>query len=311
MLESLFNYVNGATAWVLCLDNETKTYLQKLNHKSIKSIALSEVEDAYPELLIAKEDRSLAEYYFTLSPFLPAFILSKTPKLQSIIYLDSDLEFFSSPIKIIEELKGKSIGIIEHRFHSSYDHSRFAGRFNVGWIFFHNDSESQRCLSQWMSQCAAWCKDHPEDGKFADQMYLNEWPQNFQKVKILEHPGANLAPWNLNSHELLLNENTFLSDSQNVIFYHFHMLRHVNENYVYTALDIYKVPTEVRREIVRWVYMPHLQKLKKMESKIRNEGFSFQCFKSNRDYSNVKKNITENQDLEQAIADGLMISFKN
>ena len=76
MLESLFNYVNGATAWVLCLDNETKTYLQKLNHKSIKSIALSEVEDAYPELLIAKEDRSLAEYYFTLSPFcLPSFCL--------------------------------------------------------------------------------------------------------------------------------------------------------------------------------------------------------------------------------------------
>ena len=208
MIESLLRHQSNSEIWVLCLSDQCQNYLEELGHKSIHPCSLSELESSYPELLEAKENRNLSEYYFTLSPFFPDWVLKQEPEIDSITYLDSDLEFYYSPEKILEELKDYSIGIIEHRFHPSYDHSRYAGRFNVGWIFLKMTKRQKKCLSQWMSQCSEWCKDQPEDGKFADQMYLNSWPDDFKNARIIDHPGANLAPWNLNTHKLTLNQSS-------------------------------------------------------------------------------------------------------
>ena len=88
-------------------------------------------------------------------------------------------------------------------------------------IYFQNDDESKKCLNQWKSQCLEWCKDKPEDGKFADQKYLDSWPRDFRKLLIHSHPGANLAPWNLKSHLLSFDQKVPTVDGQPAIFYHF------------------------------------------------------------------------------------------
>ena len=36
-----------------------------------------------------------------------------------------------------------------------------------------------------------------KDDRFADQKYLDRWPEQFSDVVELSHPGLNVAPWNL------------------------------------------------------------------------------------------------------------------
>ena len=45
-------------------------------------------------------------------------------------------------------------------------------------------------------RCIEWCFDRVEDGKFADQEYLDDWPQVHEDVVVLERPGVGMAPWN-------------------------------------------------------------------------------------------------------------------
>ena len=68
------------------------------------------------------------------------------------------------------------------------------------------------------------CKDVAHEGRFADQKYLDDWPERFAAVHVLKHPGANLAPWNLASHQLTWNDRRqwVEVDGRELLFFHFH-----------------------------------------------------------------------------------------
>lgn len=301
MIESLRKNFSNFEVWVLCLSDECKTVVDKLKKKEIRSVSLSSLESANPNLLEAKKNRSKVEYYFTLSPFWPSWILENFNDISGITYLDADLEFFSSPQVLFDRLENYSIGIIDHRFHSLYDHSRYAGRFNVGFVYFKNDEIGNSCLKKWKFQCLECCEDQSQGGKFADQMYLDSWPENYENLLILDHPGANLAPWNINSHHLNWNEGKLYSDKHKVIFYHFHMLRKYDDFHLSTSLEIYNVPVEVRREKIKQIYISYLNNLKEIESSLNEIGFKFNAFESLRDYSIVDKAQDSNKNLLERI----------
>ena len=296
--------------WVLCLTEECKRILDAIDSPDIKSYSLHTIEKDRPELQNAKENRSLPEYYFTLSPFWPNWLLATHPEIPSITYLDADLEFLSSPQCLFDEAGDSSIGIIEHRFHPIFDISRHSGRFNVGWIYFRRDRISSRCLAQWQAQCLEWCKDHPEDGKFADQKYLDSWPDNFKDTHIFSHPGANLAPWNLNTHEIKCRGELLLSDDQPVVFYHFHMIKVFDANHLSTSLDIYRVPIEARKKIIDCLYIPYISKLLEKEAALVKKGFKVKAFRSVRDYSKIDKYQRSRKSLDQRIKEGEIIRTK-
>ena len=71
LYRSLLKHCKDFRFYVLCLDEETSEALDRLNEERIYTISIQEVEEWEPELLHAKENRSLVEYYFTLSPVLP------------------------------------------------------------------------------------------------------------------------------------------------------------------------------------------------------------------------------------------------
>jgi len=297
--------------WVLCLTDECKKILDSVNYPEIQSTNLDVLETGYPELLRAKKNRSLPEYYFTLSPFWPKWILEKNSSVESVNYLDADLEFLSSPQPLIEEAKDCSIGIIEHRFHPTFDISKHSGRFNVAWIHFKRDEEGLKCLKQWSTQCLEWCRDQPEDGKFADQKYLDTWPKDFHNVHVYSHPGANLAPWNLNTHEIKCRGELLLSDGQPVVFYHFHMIKAYDENHLSTSLEIYRVPIEARKKIIDWLYVPHISRLLEKEATLAQKGFKVKVFRSARDYSKIDQHHRSEKSLDQRIQEGEIMRIRN
>ncbi|NNH56682.1 hypothetical protein HLI01_07660 [Rhizobium laguerreae] len=224
MMESLVEWCPNTHIFVLCMDQKTQEILTAFNRSYITCIALADIET--PELLEAKKSRGVAEYCWTLSPCLPAFVLEHHPEIDFITYLDSDLLFYSPIRPILDEIGGRSIAIIEHRFAPRLQDREVNGRFCVEWVSFRRDEEGMRCLSRWREQCIEWCYYRLEDGKMGDQKYLDEWPVLYPKCHTIAHTGAGIAPWNY--EKLRFTEDSsgqILVDGAPLIFYHFHQFQ--------------------------------------------------------------------------------------
>jgi hypothetical protein len=225
----------------------------------VHAIALADYERGDRALLEAKQNRTLIEYYFTCSPSLPLFILDNYHEVDLITYLDADLFFFGDPAPIYDELGDRSIGIIGHRFPPSLVGLEQFGVYNVGWLSFRRSAQALACLRWWRERCLEWCFDRCEDGRFADQKYLDDWPERFQGVAVLQHKGANLAPWNLARYTLSTHADDVLVDEQPLIFFHFHRLRQL-EGWIYDPrLTDYK--TKASTVVRRRIYAPYIRTL--------------------------------------------------
>ena len=163
----------------------------------MRLIALEQFEAGDSDLLKAKAERSLVEYFWTCTPSLPLFIFDHYPEVQLITYLDADLCFYADPQPIFDEMEDNSILIIDHRYPPEHAHlAAISGIYNVGLLAFRRDDRGLACLHWWRDRCLEWCFTRSEDGKFGDQKYLDDWPQRFSGVAVLQHKGAGLAPWN-------------------------------------------------------------------------------------------------------------------
>jgi hypothetical protein len=222
MWKSLKSVCASATLHVLCLNEACLEILARLRLPDVQLHSLKELENTDPELLRARGDRSLVEYYFTLTPCLPLFIFRTHPEVARLTYVDADLFFFADPRPVLDEVGDNPVGLIEHRFPAELaDRERF-GRFNVGWLTFRNDPVALRCLQAWREQCLEWCYDRLEPGRFAEQKYLDDWPDRFNGIRIVQHRGANVAPWNLNRFEISQNDEGLRVGGQPMLFFHAH-----------------------------------------------------------------------------------------
>src|SRR5688572_16116672 len=94
---SLQRHDAGAVLWVLALDDGAAGNLRGLAAADLRVVTLPEVEAGDPALAAAKANRSKVEYYFTLSPCWPLWLLQHQPGIDAVTYLDADLFFFANP----------------------------------------------------------------------------------------------------------------------------------------------------------------------------------------------------------------------
>nr|WP_222288675.1 glycosyltransferase [Rhizobium leguminosarum]MBY5559247.1 hypothetical protein [Rhizobium leguminosarum]MBY5708380.1 hypothetical protein [Rhizobium leguminosarum]MBY5757851.1 hypothetical protein [Rhizobium leguminosarum] len=224
MIESLMRQSPDSHVFVLCLDQQTKDIVNRLDIQGVTCISLDEVETE--QLLQAKKTRGVAEYCWTLSPCFPWYLFQNYPEIGLLTYLDSDLLFYSPIQPIFDEIGDSSVAIIEHRFAPRLRDREVNGRFCVEWVTFRRDAEGLACLSRWRDQCIEWCYYRLEDGKMGDQKYLDEWPNRYKNCHIIEHPGAGVAPWNYEKHTFSVDvTGANIVDASPLIFYHFHQFQ--------------------------------------------------------------------------------------
>ena len=257
LLDSLKRHEGEFTLHALCLDAESHEAVVRLNDPRFVALALGELEAAEPRLAQARANRTLIEYYFTLSPFLPLHVLRANPGIPMVTYVDADCRFYASPQPIYDEWGEGSVLIIEHRFPEADMHKVKWGRYNVGLLAFRNDAAGRRCLERWAAQCLEWCHDRLEDGKFADQRYLDDWPTACAGVHVLRHKGVNLAPWNVSNYKLRRQGGMLRVDEVPLILYHFHAL-HLAENGEFWPS---KDDRDLKAEHIRFLYVPYVQAL--------------------------------------------------
>jgi hypothetical protein len=229
------------TLWVLCLDDKVYDFLKDSNFSGIKPIRLNELEEGDKSLAGVKQTRSRAEYYFTCTPCLAKFVLDQNPEISDITYIDSDLCFFNDPELIYSEIGENSIAITPHRFAKRNKECEKWGIYNVAFNYFRRDEDGLKCLNWWRERCLEWCYDRLEDGKFADQKYLDNWPSEFKNVKVLDNPGINLAIWNVEDIDFSFKNKKLFVNKLPLIFYHFHGFKRVSKNVFTPSFEHYKV----------------------------------------------------------------------
>ena len=207
--------------WLVCTSPEAEEQLRAVADETLRMVPLRDVETAYPQLLQAKTNRSTVEYYYTLSPAILRYVLQRPECGEMVTYLDADMLFFSSPERVFDALGESSIGITPHNFSFFVQHARKGGEYNVGWVTFRKDENGIACLQWWFDRCIEWCYQRYEDGKYADQGYLNWFPELFRGVKVLDDPGFNLAPWNLANYRIEGDRDRVLVDGQPLVFFHY------------------------------------------------------------------------------------------
>ncbi len=266
MHASLLRHCDDFHLYVLALSRECEDALAALEPEHVTVISLSSVEAFHPELSPAKANRSPIEYVFTLSPAWPLYLFDAFGHIDQLTYLDGDLWFFSDPSPVFSEIGDSSIAIVPHRFPEDKKSRERFGIYNVGWLTYRRDQSGLECLRWWKQKCIEWCYDRVEDGRFADQAYLDDWPDRFAGVAVIRNPGVNLAPWNIASHRLELDGTAAgqcLVDGRPLIFFHFQGMREVFPGVYDLGLMEHGAP---KLKILRQnIYAPYLRELHAFE----------------------------------------------
>jgi hypothetical protein len=267
LYRSLARHAPGSELWALCLDASSLQTLERLALPGLHPLPLAALEAAEPRLLAVKPGRSKVEYYFTCTPALLWHLLDGQARGESITYLDADLFFFASPEPLFAELRERSVAIIGHRFPSRLRALEVHGIYNVGWLTFADDGDARQCLAWWRDRCIEWCYDRVEDGKFADQRYLDDWPTRFHGVHVLANPGAGVAPWNVEAHPVTIRGGRPWVEESPLIFYHFHGFRRLASWLFDPGLAGYGARLE--GALRHGVYLPYLTELRGIEQWMR------------------------------------------
>jgi hypothetical protein len=252
---------------LLCLTEEAFRRAQPLQGDDFRICSIRDLESADPELYETKNGRSTIEYYFTCTPCWTRLAMEKEPEAEWMTYLDADLYFYQSPNVIMTLLEKYSVGITPHRFPESLRHLEAHGKFNVGWVSFRRDTNGKKCLEDWRIKCLEWCYDRAEDGRYGDQKYLDEWPDRFSRVKVLNDRGINLASWNVGGGKLTAQQGGVRINGQPLIFYHFSGLRQLRPGFYDPQWSQHAIrPCRVLRNLV---YRPYVRKLERCRQNLQ------------------------------------------
>lgn len=223
---SLVTFEPDLRLHVCCLDDLTLRVLSETCPPGVRAFALAELEAFDPALPEVRPRRTAWEYAMTLKPSLCRLVLERALDAGVIGYADADLMFFGDPSALLDELGDGSALLVPHRYPPEREWmARAWGVHNAGTILLRRTAEADQALGWWRERCLDWCHRAPEDGRWADQKYLDDWPRRYPGVRVLAHPGGGLAPWNGARHELRTSDGAVLVDRRPLVFYHHQGLR--------------------------------------------------------------------------------------
>ena len=234
----------------LIVDSE----IYKNNDKNIVLHSLRSILCCFVELIEAKNNRDIINFYFTLSPYLPLYILNNYNDIDFLFFVDSDTYFFDSAQSIISELGEGNILLTKHYYLG--DPNLQYGKFNVGLLLFKNSKESKKALTWWKDRCFEWCENIVFEGKYADQKYLDFFPSLFEGVVESKSRGINLGPWGLSSVNIESRESIPYVNSHKLIHFHFHRVHEYYPDHFVLGLEMYNVDSS--EDLLKSIYFPYL-----------------------------------------------------
>ena len=268
LYQSLVRHGNGFHLWVCCMDNESLTSLKKLNLENVTLIPVEEIENNI--FSVISTDRTLTECCWTMKAPLCNYILQHYREVEHIVYCDADMYFFSSPKPIFDEWSTYSIFLCTQRSTELVEHKH--GIYQAGLIGFKQEPNSIKILNWWREKCLEWCYDSSfEVNRWGDQKYLNEIPNRFSNIKVIDHIGIDAAPWNLvmkEENDVHNHKDQIFINKTELVSFHFGSLLIINEN-KYELWKLEELP--FTQPILNYIYTPYIYTLRQIYRELKKQ----------------------------------------
>ena len=268
--------IKDFTLWIVCYDSKTYESLEKLNLSQLNLIMINEIEIENDNLLQVKSKRTIGEYCWTMTPFLPEHIFNKDNLISEVTYLDADLWFRKNPTEIFDEFynSGKKVLITDHGYAPEYDSSGVSGQYCVQFMTFKKGG-CEDILEWWKIKCIEWCHSYLDDNRFGDQKYLDTWPEMFKSsVHVLSKFYLALGPWNASVYPY-----------GNSVFYHFHGLKVLS---IYPKIKLYIGPYFIPYPTIENVYCKYIEDLRLSVNMIESINGKIEIYKSKNSFQSVR-----------------------
>jgi hypothetical protein len=257
-LESALEMHADSKANLICVD-----YIQDLLHRKIKVheriqlISLNEFPKTaklYSEFL---QSRTKFESLISIKPELILELCKSTPENEFVIYHDTDVIFFSS----LDEYSGfksyHSVYFFEHLYSSEKENYPY-GKYNAGLLVLRNDILTRKFLENWSRKCNEWCFLRVENGRYADQKYLEEFiNHDHVSAEICKAINLGMHYFDSGSKVRKMQHRIFI-DNQALICFHFHGFK-VHKRITESGLNRYGLHVRnLRRFLI--IYLPALNR---------------------------------------------------
>jgi hypothetical protein len=146
-----------------------------------------------------------------------------------VIYLDPDIEVYSSLAPVGDLLKEHDVVLTPHTCHPVPDDGRRpameeyirAGQFNLGFVGIAASENARSMLRWWQEVCRERCLFDPSHRYFVDQFWAAAFASFAERLCVLRDPGCNVAYWNVFQRTLARNAAGWVVDGKPLKFFHF------------------------------------------------------------------------------------------
>lgn len=200
-----------------------KNYTDKITFLSLKQLGFSDTE-----LNNLEFKYNIIEFNTCVKPMALKYLLNKGYK--TAIYLDPDIECYSSFDGFLEEIKDKSIAVTPHKM-SSVESEVIEDRlflnngiYNLGFIAVNNTKVTIDFLNWWDERLRDRCFIDYEHGLATDQIWVELASTIFEGFYITRNSGMNVAYWNIHERQLIKMNGKYYMDQYPLLFFHFSSL---------------------------------------------------------------------------------------
>jgi hypothetical protein len=243
---------------ILAMDPVCEQALVRLALPNVQVVSLSSVITEKYDFVHQK--MHFGQICWTCQPLLCKYLLDREG-LEGVTYLEADSYFFSDPEPLFEEIGSRSVSLVPHNYVEGYDHAAMSGIYCVQFNYFRNDAAARELLASWETACLSYDRARPKS--FPGQTCLDTWPGGSSAVRVIENPGAGVAPWNEARFRIHSEDGRPMIDDRPVVFYHFHELSVIDDESFFSS------SYHLSREVLRVVYEPYVEQLRILRAGLR------------------------------------------
>lgn len=188
----------------------------------IDKIGISDFKEMCDRYNITELNTAVKPFYFT-------YFFNQYPEAKNLTYFDPDIIIFQKLDELLSNLEKYPAVLTPHigspiddRLTPNELHHLNTGIYNLGFVAFRRKPETLEYIKWWEHKLRYECLIDLCDGLFVDQNWMNFLPVFVPDTYIENHPGYNMAYWNIHERTLESKNNKYLvNEKYPLIFFHY------------------------------------------------------------------------------------------